>query len=331
MTVLFVTQKLHQQDAFAILWVNAFRAQGFEVKVVCLEDRASPQSFEIHSMGKEKGYGKLRQIITFWKLIATLKYDRVFVHMSPVWGLLGAWYWWPKRVPTYLWYTHYKMQAGLWLLALYGKRLFCATPQSLPQYEGSPKKVVVGHGIDLQAWPKTANRCRDPRQLLMVHRLARSKRVEICIRAMTLLPQDYTLTIYGIEPEPAYIVELKRLTKELGLESRVTFMGTVPMERLKDIYPRHRLILNMASETIDKSMLEAMIHGCYPVTTKRNAEAIGITAAPREDTPEALAAFIKANTDKLPMTPDQMYDVVKERHSLDGLVRRMSDFIRQGT
>jgi hypothetical protein len=86
----------------------------------------------------------------------------------------------------------------------------------------------------------------------------------------------------------------------------------------------------MASETIDKSMLEAMTCGCYPVTTKGNAAAIGITDAPTEDLPQAIAAFIQKYAEELPLDPDQMYRIVEEGHSLVGLIRKMGEHIHGG-
>ncbi len=341
MTLLFITQKLHGQDVFGVLWVNAFRERGYDVKVLCLEKQLGEAQkilgpgetidFEVYSMGKEEGIGKLGQILRFWKRICTLEYDRVFIHMSPVWGLLGAWYFWPRRIPTYLWYTHYKIQAGLWLLGHYAQRLFCATAQSLPQYEGNPKKIVTGHGIDMRYWSKRENRCVDPYHLLGVYRLSRSKRLELCIRALKLLSPAYTWQIYGIEAEPGYVAEMKSLVRELGLESRITFHGSAPAGRLPEVYTKHRLILNMASETIDKTMLEAMTCGCYPVTTMRNADAIGIPAAPSKDTPEAVAAFIEQYKNHSPIGDDEMYRIVEERHSLKSLVAKMDAYIRPGT
>ncbi len=346
MKLLFITQKLHAQDAFGVLWARAFAEKGYDVTVICLEDRRNlgasalgeggkPFPFTVRSLGKDEGKGKIAQILSFWRLILTLKYDRVFIHMSPVWGLLGAWVWWPRRTPVYLWYTHYKMQLGLRLLGWYGKRLFCATPQSLPQYEGSPKKVVTGHGIDLSFWPKRLNMAADPDALLCVHRLSRSKRLEIVLRAMMLLPEK-RLDIYGIDAEKDYADEMRALACELGLQDRVTFHGTILARDLAHVYASHFLILNMASETIDKSMLEAMTCGCYPVTTARNAQAIGLTevvgdtAAPAEDTPESLAAFVRANASRPPMSADTMYDVVATRHSLASLIDQMDSSIRPG-
>lgn len=323
-----------------MLWIEAFQAAGYTVDVLCLEWKPEEAKaalgvdtipFSVHSLGKENGTGKCVQIATFLKLAFTLPYDRVFIHMAPVWGLLGAPAFILRRKPTYLWYTHYKMQAGLRVLGWYGKRLFCATPQSMPQYQNSPKKVIVGHGIDLAYWPKRPNVARNPRKLLVVHRLSRSKRLELIIRALTLLPPEYTLDVYGIEAEADYVAELKALVQTLHLESRVTFCGTMPSKDLPALYTHHHLLLNMASETIDKTMLECMTCGCYPMTTKGNADAIGIPVAPAADTPEAIAAFIKTYGSTAPIDADAMYAIVAERHSLASLIKKMDRYIHAGT
>lgn len=339
MRFLFITQKLHGQDAFGVLWIEAFMRRGYDVKVLCLEWRPEEVkkmlggreiSFEVYSMGKERTSSKLQQIFQFLRLISTLEYDRVFIHMTPVWMAIGWWVWLMRRKPVYLWYTHYKMQLGVVLFMLFGKRAFCATEQSLPQYIGNPKKIVTGHGIDLSFWPKRENQSQDPRHLLGVYRLSRSKRVELCIRAITLLP-DYTFDIYGIRAEANYVDELERLITALHLQDRVKIHPSVPAKDLPALYRKHRLILNMASETIDKTMLEAMTCGCYPMTTSGNANAIGIPVAPLEDTPEAIVTFIKEYGNKAPIDADEMYRIVSERHSLDALVEKMDHFIRSGS
>lgn len=341
MKLLFVTQKLHEQDAFTILWVEAWQRRGYDVTVVCLEwkphaartalGRSQAPNFRVRSLGKENGAGKFMQVMRFLWIIATASYDSVFIHMTPVWGGIGAPVWIVRRTPVYLWYTHYKMQWGLKVLGWYGKRLFAATPQSLPQYEGNPKKVIVGHGIDLEYWRKVPNHCLDPKKLLVVHRLARSKRLEIVLHAMAILPPAYTLDVYGIEAEPDYVVEMHQLTRSLGLQGRVEFKGTIPAVQLENIYASHRLILNMASETIDKTMLEAMTCGCYPVTTERNALAIGLPAAPTSDTPGELAACVQYYAEHdMPATDEELYAIVKEKHSLDGIVEKMDAYVSKG-
>lgn len=336
MRILFITQKLKQQDAFGVLWVREFIRQGFEVTVVCLEgDREGKEGkngygFPVLSLGKEEGLSRLASVVRFKKIIMTQKYDRVFIHMAPVWYALGFWYWLMRGIPVYLWYTHYKMQLGVRLFGFFGKRFFCATSQSLPQYQGSPKKIVLGHGIDLAFWPKRRNLSMHPTRLLVVNRLSRSKRLEIVIRALPLLGSAYTLDVYGIEAEADYVAELTKLVSDLDLQSRITFHGSIPMAKLPEIYVRHRFIMNMASETIDKTMLEAMTCGCYPVTTSANAEAIGISAAPSADTPEAVAEFVRIYQDKAPVDDGEMYRIVEEHHSLTGLVSKMGEYMKKG-
>lgn len=330
MRLLFITQKLHGQDAFGVLWIRAFIKQGYDVEAICLEGNAASYEFPVHSLGKERGATRLQSILRFERLIVSLRYDRVFIHMAPVWYALGFWFWLIRGIPVYLWYTHYTMQLGVRLFGLFGRRFFCATPQSLPQYRSSPKKVVVGHGIDLAYWPQRPNVATDPFRLLVVHRLSRSKRLELVLLALSILDAAYTLDIYGIEAEADYTEEMKYLTTFLKVQDRVTFHGTIPMEQLPEVYARHRWILNMASKTIDKTMLEAMTCGCYPVTTPDNADAIGIPEAPINDRPEAIAFFIERWHDRLPLSADAMYQVVKERHSLTSLIAAMDSYIRAG-
>jgi hypothetical protein len=178
--LLFITQRLDEQDhdlAFVIHWVDAFRAAGYEVQVICLKLGVFDGHFPVYSLGKEKKRPKWRWVLEFYKLIFTLRYDRVFVHMNTEWSALGGWYWWLTRRPFYLWYTHYTMTWHLRVTSWLVTKMFCATVQSLPQFTESEKKSVVGHGIDLPFW--TAGKIGEPAQrdrfsLLTVHRISRS-------------------------------------------------------------------------------------------------------------------------------------------------------------
>src|SRR3989339_121211 len=164
-TLLFITQKIHHNDddlAFVILWVKEFIRQGVNVQVICLEKRdfsarggpalGGDITFPVYSLGKELGHGKMRRSVRFLRLIFTLKYNRVFVHMNPEYFTLGGWYWRLKNIPMYLWYTHYTMHIHMRLAGKFCQRMFAATKQSMPQYEGSPKKIITGHGIAMDFW-----------------------------------------------------------------------------------------------------------------------------------------------------------------------------------
>jgi glycosyltransferase involved in cell wall biosynthesis len=206
--------------------------------------------------------------------------------------------------------------------------MFAATKQSLPQYDGSNKKVVTGHGVDVSYW-QHRNLCQNDKNILMVHRLSRSKRVEIGIKTLALLPSEYSLIIYGRPIDSGYFEELQNLVSELKLQDRVAFLGPLPMPELRAIYPRYKIMINMASETIDKTMLEAMCNGVFPITTSSNAAAIGLTIAPAKETPEALASFILSQ-ETTKYTSEHTLRIVEEKHGLARLVTEMSSYIKNG-
>lgn len=333
MQLLFITQKIDQEDddlAFTILWIKEFIKQGFDVSVICLEKRSFDGSFPVYSLGKERGSSVPMRIVRFLKYIFTLKYDYVFVHMNPEYFTLGGLWWVIRGVPTYLWYTHYTMTPHLFLAGLFSRKLFAATTQSLPQYNRDPKKVVLGHGIDTSFWGEIQELKRNSHNLLAVHRLSRSKRLELIIETLALLSKEYTLTVYGRVIDQKYFEELKKLIEKRNLADRVYFMGPVPMYELRAIYQRYRLMMNMASETIDKTMLEALFLGVYPVTTPRNAQAIGLKVYPKNESPQELARFIESG-EWSAVSQSEGRVLVEQRHNLTLLVRKISLHIKNNT
>lgn len=333
--LLFITQKIHENDddlAFAPLWVKAFIAEGFDVSVICLERGDFSGGFPVHSLGKERGRNKIQQAIEFLRLALSLKYDRVFVHMNPEYFTLGGWWWALNRIPSYFWYTHYTMSVHVFIAGIIARRLFAATAQSLPQYDGSSKKIVLGHGIDLGFWHGSPASERLDTEIVYINRLSRSKRIDLSIRTLAFLPPAYRLSVYGrvVPGEESYFEELKKMASAIPYAGRVTFMGSLPMSELKNIYPRYRIMLNLAKETIDKTMLEGMIYGLFPVTTPGNSKAIGLPVYPADETPEALAEFILKGRWKL-TSSEQLKQIVAEKHSLSALIKKMGTYIRAGT
>lgn len=337
MRLLFITPKINERDddfSFCALWAQAFVRAGFEVSVICLEAGIHSLTMPVYSLGREKGWSRWRSFLYFQWLIMRIPHDRVFVHMNPRWLAAGAWYWWLKKIPTYLWYTHYTRTLALKISDKIVKRMFAATAASLPQYNNDPRKVVLSHGIDLSFWDMSLPglEARKPKtELLAVHRISRSKRIDIVLRALKLLPAEYTLTHYGraLDPtrDPDYEKEIRLLAAEPELAGRVKFMGSLPMPELKKIYPQYSVLVNMVPGTIDKSVLEAMYCGVTPVVIQAQAEAIGYPDAPTADTPEALAQYIK---NLVPVNPEIPRAIVRERHSLDNVVAQMSKFILAG-
>lgn len=336
--ILFITPKIdetHDDLAFAALWAKAFSDAGFDVQVICTYRGACNLRFPVYSLGGERGVSRLGQFLNFQKLILTLDYDRVFVHMTPRWLAAGTWWWLLRGIPAYLWFTHYTRTLALRIGELAAKRLFTATKECLPQYEGDKRKIVTGHGIDTVFWNtvELPDAEREPAtHLLCVHRISRSKRFDLVLRALALLPPEYHLTHYG-QPQdpridPAYAEEIKNLVADLKLENRVNFKGAIPMPELKKIYPRFRTFINMVPRTIDKTVLEAMYCGLTPIMTRGQAEAIGYPNWPADDSPESIARFIQAQA---PLSREALQRIVEQGHSLKSLVGKMAVYIRAGT
>ncbi len=335
--LLFITPRIDERDidlAFTSLWAQAFQDGGYDVTVIGGEVGEHSLKMPVHSVGHAQGGSWWKSFWRFQKLITSLKYDRVFVHMNTRWLAAGSWYWWLRRIPSYLWFTHYTRTITFRIGELGLKRMFCATKDSLPQFEGDARKIVTGHGIDTRFWdvPEVLEAEREPKEhLLAVHRISRSKRLEIALKTLALLPPEYHLTHYGapLDPsrDPEYAAELDGLVRDLNLKDRVTFMGARPGPELRNVYPKFRTFINMVPKTIDKTALEAMYCGLTPVIIREHADAIGYPDAPADESPEAVAAFIKTMTLK---SRSELRRIIEERHSLKSLVEKMSVYIRPG-
>jgi len=334
MKLLYITHKINEDDdvfAFTSLWVQEFIKQGFDTTVICFEKGTHTGDFTVYSCGKEQGKHKVQSVTEFWRLITTLEYDRVFAHMNPKFLMAGAWYWQLKGIPVYLWYTHPAMNAPLRMSPWLCKRMFTATPTSMAEFDGNPKKVVIGHGIDMDFWDidlKAAHERKPRHNLLSVHRISKTKRIHATVEALARLPEKYTLTIFGNVKEPEYFAELQSIIQKHNLQNRVKFCSAVRMDELKEIYNNYKIMLNFAEGTIDKTMLEAMAGGCNTITTSENAQAIGLSSWPENLEPETLAQYI-LNLEL--QSPEAMRAIVQQKHSLPALVEHMDRYIKDGS
>ncbi|MDD5074974.1 MAG: hypothetical protein PHO54_03790 [Candidatus Peribacteraceae bacterium] len=109
MKLLIVTQKADRTDpilGFFHRWLEEFspRVETLTVIAQSAGDFALPSNTRVLSLGKEKGRSRVAQILTFWKLIWSGRdsYDRVLVHMTPVWVVLGAPVWAVLRKRVFL-------------------------------------------------------------------------------------------------------------------------------------------------------------------------------------------------------------------------------------
>ena len=125
--------------------------------------------------------------------------------------------------------------------------------------------AVVSHGVSPESFAaaSAAPRAQDgKRYLFLPASLERHKRIEALIQSLRHSEDpELEAWIAGTEAlDPGYAAELRRLAQELGLASRVRFLGPVPYSQIIHYY-RGALALTFTShlETFGQPMLEAML------------------------------------------------------------------------
>src|SRR5947209_13240894 len=131
MNLLIVKQKVDENDpvlGFFCRWIEEF-AKHFETITVIgfyVGEYHLPGNVSVYSAGKEKGYSKLKRVLTYLSLIISLRrrYSHVYAHMSPEFVLVGGPLWaiWGKRVT--LWYNHSQRSGRLNIAAQFAKKIF---------------------------------------------------------------------------------------------------------------------------------------------------------------------------------------------------------------
>ncbi|MEM4282379.1 MAG: glycosyltransferase family 4 protein [Candidatus Woesearchaeota archaeon] len=127
-----------------------------------------------------------------------------------------------------------------------------------------PSKISVVHnGVDLSLHSKVRTRKSPSPTISCVARLVSYKRIDDLIKAIALLKKDFPnlrCEIVGAGPEEA---KLKKLVSQLGLESSIDFLGTLPSykEVLSVIKRSHILCLPSVVEGFGIVIVDAIACG----------------------------------------------------------------------
>jgi glycosyltransferase involved in cell wall biosynthesis len=264
MRLLITTQSLDRQDSvlgFFHRWVEEFAKHCDSIEIICLRasDYSLPPHVHVHSLGKERGGGRLmRWVRAFWLIISLRsKYDSVFVHMNPEYLLLAGWFWrlWGKK--TVLWYAHKSVNIKLRVAVRFANAVLTASKESFRL--ASSKVRIMGHGIDIDFFTPDSSVKRGT-HYLSVGRLSRSKRHDLAIYRAYNDQRGLRIAGEGSERK-----NLEVLAHNLGVQ--VTFLGGFNQTQLLHEYRQAALFVHR-SETgsLDKVVLEALACG-LPVDT----------------------------------------------------------------
>ena len=279
MKLLIVTQTIDRSDdllGFMDGWIKEFAKHCQRVTAIGLGVGAHeyPDNVHVLSLGKENGGSRSQYTRKFLRYVVQERknYDVVFVHMNPEYVVLGGPLWKLMGKKIGLWYAHGQSSRMLRAAHQMTDLVFTTNTEgfSIP----SPKRRIVGHGIDCERFSIAKRGSRKPFRVLTVGRISPIKDLETLVRAFAELSGSAVLEIVGapaLRQDRGYLESLKRLTAQLSIIDRVHFLGSIPNDALQPIYARADLFVNTSrTGSFDKTVGEAMATG-FPVLTSNPA------------------------------------------------------------
>lgn len=302
MKLLIVTQKINREDpilGFFYKWIVEFAKNCELITIICLEYgmHELPANVRIFTLGKErrkvgliqikepqtlqdpqfrfnrKAYvNRFGYIYRFYKYIWQERenYDSVFVHMNPIYVVLGGFIWKILGKKISLWYTHKNVDLKLRVAEKFADWIFTASKESFRLDSG--KLLVTGHGIDVNSF---SNKKMDrvvrarPISLLSVGRITTVKNGDVLIETAHVLKKKWDKKfeiVFAGSPmtvsDIRYKKKLTSLISKYGLEDEVRFVGDVLPIRIPEYYANSDATINLApTGGLDKVVLESMAAG----------------------------------------------------------------------
>jgi len=347
MKLLIITQKVDRNDpilGFFHRWVIEFAKHFESIAVICLfeGEHNLPANVKVLSLGKEEGGARiskiLRYIVRFYNYIwrERKNYDAVFVHMNPIYVVLGGvlWRMWKKKIS--LWYTHKSVDLKLRVAEKFAHTIFTASRESfrLP----SKKVFVMGHGIDCDQFKPDVRENDDILRIITVGRIAPVKNYETLMEALAIIAHEnihFTLEVVGVpatKEDELYNIHIRSLIQAKDIDPYIVFAGKIPHHELLGHFKKADIFVNL-SETgsLDKAILEAMACGLMVVTSNEAFEEIlsedkEILMFPHRDA-RALADRLKKlgalNIDTRRALIKRLRRVIVEEHNIKILIPRI--------
>ena len=333
MRLLMITRKVDKDDSqagFIYNWVKKLGQKIDQLKVICLEKgniAGLPENIEVFSLGKEKGKNRLKEFINFQKgaLKFIRKVDGVFCHQNPEYTILIAPYAKLFRKKIVTWYAHKHIDWRIRLINFLADRIL--TPNEASFGLDSPKKKVIGHGIDTDFF-KPSKENNQVFQIVSVGRISPIKNYETLIEAI-----DKSLSV-GVQIAGSVVLENQReyfeQLKKKAKGKQIEFLGGLSQNELVKLYQSSDLAINLSpTGALDKAGLEAMACGLPLLACNQDyAKDFGSYANQllfKEKNPEDLANKIRnlAGQDNLEEIGLFLREQVIRHHNLDNLLEKI--------
>ena len=196
---------------------------------------------------------------------------------------------------------------------------------------------VIFNGVDSGMYhfaPKPARPSGHRWSVLCVAHLTPLKGHKTLLHAMARLPFDAELTL--VYHHETILGELQRIASELGIASRVKYLGAKNPNELRDLYQQSDVfVLPSETEALPSVITEAMMCGTPVVGTDVGGvrEQLGDAGAivPPKDA-DALAAGIRRVVENYPAwlaRSEQISRRAQDRFSIDTMLRRHVELYRE--
>ncbi len=358
MKLIFVTQVLDRDDAvlgFVMRWVEGLAAEVESLRVMALEVGnidGLPSNVDVREIGR-RGY--LRRFLRYRGYLSEAfkpgpmgGFNGLLTHMVPRYSTLAAG---PaakavegRGAAHFLWYTHKGVDKRLLSAIDVVDGAFTASELSL-RVE-TPKKIVTGHGIDLDHFdvPAAGDFKSGRIQLLSVGRLTPAKDPLTTIEAVSHLREeghDVHLKWAGsplARGDDDYEHMVHRAVSGRDLNGVVEFVGAVPYPRIPEAFTGADLFVN-ASRTgsVDKVVLESMAarrpfvscnESIPPVLAvdpdvAREVEDYAFQSGDSRSLADALGKWIARSTADRQQQGERLREIVATHHEVDALMARI--------
>ena len=341
MRLIVITQKVDINDGnlgFFHRWLEKLAEKVTELRVVCLAEGEHhlPSNTLVYSLGKEKGYSKLRQFFRLQKFLLKnlAETEGVLIHMCPIYAIASFPLVRAFRKRFVMFYAH----GGVHIkLKVAEKVVGAILSSSVAGCRLKSKKVkIIGQGIDTEKFKIQNSKFKITSQnskfrILYAGRINRTKDPETIIRAIDILVnqnnlKNIKLKIIGhplVKSEKEYLEKLKDLVKDKGLAGCVEFIDGVPYSQMPGHYQNTDLFVNPSSTgSLDKVVLEAMAAGCLVLNcNEAYQEILDSKYMFKKNDPEDLSQKI-ANLMQSPKDPS-LREIVVKNHNLDNFIAKI--------
>jgi glycosyltransferase involved in cell wall biosynthesis len=180
------------------------------------------------------------------------------------------WKVWGKKIG--LWYVHRSVTLSLRKATMLVDYVFTTSSESFRI--NTPKRLTLGHGIDMDTFTAAVHERSDVLRLLTVGRIAESKNIAAMIEAVSAIHKEgiaVTFSIVGagvLDADGVYEETLRTLVRERSLDAVVHFEGAVTQSELPACLSKADVFLNLsATSSVDKAVLEALACGVPVVSS----------------------------------------------------------------